>query len=276
MISIDGKTYGDILARLRAERPLVHHITNLVVSHVTANITLAAGGLPVMANAVDEVEEMVNAASALVLNIGTLTPVQVEAMRLAGRRARQRGIPVVFDPVGAGATRMRTEAARRILDEVRPAIIRGNAAEISILAGQGGQVRGVESVGAAADLPEVAAALAREQQAVVAITGPQDVVCDGRRLALVDNGHPLMGSITGTGCMSTTVVACFAAVERDPLTATAAALAFFGLAGETAARRCGGGPGSFQVALHDAVALLGPSDLAAGASVALGDGREAR
>ncbi|MGQ9715620.1 MAG: hydroxyethylthiazole kinase, partial [Anaerolineae bacterium] len=142
---------AEALARLREQRPLIHHITNFVVMNDTANVTLHIGGLPVMAHAREEVAEMVEAAGALVLNPGTLTPAWVESMLVAGRQANARGIPVVLDPVGAGATRLRTEAAQRLLEEVRIAIVRGNLGEISTLAGLGGTVKGVESLGGGAD-----------------------------------------------------------------------------------------------------------------------------
>ena len=144
---------GDTLRRLREAKPLVHQITNYVVMNETANATLAVGALPVMAHAREEVEEMVAIAGALVLNIGTLSPDWVEAMLLAGRAANERGVPVVLDPVGAGATAYRTETAKRLLDEVRVTVLRGNAGEVATLVGVAAEVRGVESIGAAAVLP---------------------------------------------------------------------------------------------------------------------------
>ena len=261
---------GRILEEVRSRRPLVHHITNLVVTNVTANATLAIGALPVMAHAYEEVEEMVQAAGALLLNIGTLTPSTVESMVAAGRKANELGIPVVLDPVGAGATRLRLNSARRLLEELKLAVVRGNAAEIGILAGRGGEIKGVESLGATGDLKETAVSLALETGAVVAITGKQDILSDGRRLALVDNGHPMLGTVTGTGCMATTMIAAFAAVEKDYLVAAAGALACFGLAGERAAEGAEG-PGSFQVALFDWLYRLRGEDLERGARVTMLD-----
>ena len=183
-----------LLARLREQKPLVHHITNDVTVSECANITLCMGGLPVMAYAPEEAAQMAAAAGALVLNIGTLSVGQVEAMITAGKSANQAGIPVVLDPVGAGATTLRTESAQRILREVKVTVIKGNKAEISILAGSGGQIRGVESVGEYSDIMETARSLARRENCIVVVTGPEDIITDGRRLWLAANGHPLMGT----------------------------------------------------------------------------------
>lgn len=246
---------ADRLAAIRSRKPLLHHITNLVVMNETANATLAIGALPVMAHATEEVAEMVGAAGALVLNIGTLTPETVESMLVAGKRANELGVPVVFDPVGAGATRLRTDSAHRILRDVKVAIVRGNAGEVGVLAGAGGEVKGVESLGVKGDVAEIGRALARRYGATAAITGKRDVITDGRRTAYVDNGHVMLTAITGTGCTATTIVAAFAAVEPDPVLAATAGLVAFGIAGEVAAERSAG-PGTFQAALFDALYAL--------------------
>lgn len=246
---------AELMSRVRTRKPLIHHITNLVVMNETANITLCTGALPVMAHAPEEVAEMAGAASALVLNIGTLSTEQIEAMLLAGKRANQRGIPIVLDPVGAGATRLRTESAMRLLSELSIAIVRGNLAEIGVLAGFQAKISGVESLGVAAEPVEVAQKLAQKFHCVAAITGVVDVISDGSRIASVSNGHAMMSTVTGTGCMATTVVACYAAVEPDKLLATSSALAVYGLAGEIAAKSAKG-PGSFHVGLYDALAGL--------------------
>lgn len=271
-----GARAAAALARVREQQPLIHHITNEVVMNDTANVTLHLGALPVMAQAVEEVAEMVGQAGALLLNLGTLTAERVEAMRLAGQRAGQRGIPVVLDPVGAGATAYRTQTALGLLDQLRITVMRGNLGEMAALAGQTGMVRGVESVASGGDAAAVACALARRWRMVVAITGARDVVADGERLLGVDNGHPWLTTVTGTGCMATTVIAAFVAVDPDPLRATAAALACFGLAAEAAAAGTGTGrstepgapgPASFKVALLDRLYHLSPEDLAAGALI---------
>ncbi len=251
---------GADLAAIRERRPLVHQITNYVVMNETANATLALGALPVMAHALQEVEEMAAAASALVLNIGTLSDEWVEAMALAGRAANSRGTPVVLDPVGAGATRYRTETALRLLDELDVAVVRGNAAEIATLAGQEAEIHGVEAVGGAGG-PELAREAARVLGCVAAVTGRVDHVSDGQRSYALANGHELLGTVTGTGCMATAITGCFLAVRGDdPLDAAAEALVAFGVAGEDAAESASG-PGSFHVALYDAIYALDPETL---------------
>jgi hydroxyethylthiazole kinase len=252
-----ARAAGRALVVLRAARPLVHHLTNSVVTNDTANLTLLAGASPVMAHALEEVEDMVTLASALVLNIGTLDPAQVEAMRRAGRRARERGVPIVLDPVGAGATAYRTRVAHELIAEVRPTVVRGNAGEIGTLAGTGGEVRGVDSVGASADPRTAVEHAARRFAAVAAITGRLDYLSDGHRTLVVDHGHPWLTQLTGTGCMATSMIGAFLAVEPDAVLATAAALACFGLAAESAAL-VSTGPGTFKAALFDAVAALDP------------------
>ncbi len=249
---------GEALRRLRERRPLVHQITNYVVMNETANATLAIGALPVMAHAREEVEQMASAAGALVLNIGTLSPPWVEAMLLAGRAANAAGVPVVLDPVGAGATDYRTDTARRIAGEVELAVVRGNAAEIATLAGREAEIHGVESVGTESNA-ELARAAARALGTVAAVTGPVDHVSDGATVNAVANGHPLLAMVTGTGCMSTAITGCFLAVA-PPLEAATAALAAFGVAGEDAAVGAHG-PGSFHVGLYDALAALDPDTL---------------
>jgi hydroxyethylthiazole kinase len=252
---------GTTLRALRDRKPLVHQITNYVVMNETANATLALGALPVMAHAREEVEEMVSLASALVLNIGTLSPQWVEAMLVAGKAANANGVPVVLDPVGAGATRYRTETARRILDEVRVTVLRANQGEMATLVGIQAEVRGVESGavgGEPADLTRVAA---RNLGLVAAVTGVVDHVSDGDRVIAVANGHALLAQVTGTGCMSSAITGCFVAVKQDAaLEAAAEALAAFGVAGEDAADGAKG-PGSFHVGLYDALAGLDPETL---------------
>ena len=254
-------TAGADLRVLRERKPLVHQITNYVVMNETANVTLALGALPVMAHAPEEVEEMASVAGALVLNIGTLSSQWIEAMLLAGRAANAAGVPIVLDPVGAGATRFRTETANRILAEVDVAVVRGNPAEVAILAGRKAEIRGVESISAAGETTELARVAATELACVASVTGAIDHVSDGQRVVAVANGHQLLGTVSGTGCMSTAVTACFLAVRRDdPLEAAAEALAAFGVAGEDAADDARG-PGSFHVALYDALYNLAPERL---------------
>jgi hydroxyethylthiazole kinase len=252
---------GDLLREVRERKPLVHQITNYVVMNETANATLALGALPVMAHAREEVEEMAALAGALVLNIGTLSPAWVEAMLAAGRSANAHGVPVVLDPVGAGATRYRTETAKGLLDEVDVAVLRGNAGEVATLVGVEAEVRGVESIGAGADPAELARTAARTLGLVASVTGPVDHVSDGERVVAVANGDPLLATVTGTGCMSTAITGCFLAAGPDaPLDAAVAALVAFGVAGEDAAREAKG-PGTFHAGLYDALAALDPATL---------------
>ncbi|MDQ2960697.1 MAG: hydroxyethylthiazole kinase [Candidatus Dormibacteraeota bacterium] len=251
-------TPGDSLRRLRAAPPLVHQITNFVVMNETANATLALGGLPVMAHAPEEVAEMASIAGALVLNIGTLTTEWVDSMFLAGRAANSAGVPVVLDPVGVGATRLRTESARRILREVQVTVLRGNLAEVATLAGLSAEIRGVEAIGAADDIADIARAAASTLGLVAAVTGPVDAVSDGDVVLRVSNGHPMLATVTGTGCIASALTGCILAVNRDRATGAAAeALVLLGIAGEDAAVGARG-PGSFHVNLYDALAALSP------------------
>jgi hydroxyethylthiazole kinase len=252
---------GATLRELRERKPLVHQITNYVVMNETANATLALGALPVMAHAREEVEEMTRLARALVINIGTLSPHWVEAMLAAGKAANAAGVPVVLDPVGVGATTYRTETAKRILGDVRVAVLRGNAGELATLVGVEAEVRGVESMGVGGEAGELARAAARNLGLVASVTGAVDHVSDGERVLAVTNGHELLGTVTGTGCMSSAITGCFLAVKKDaPMEAAAEALAAFGVAGEDAARDAKG-PGSFHVNLYDALAALDPASL---------------
>ena len=251
---------GSTLASIRNEKPLVHQITNYVVMNETANATLALGALPVMAHAREEVEEMVGLASALVINIGTLSPAWVGAMLDAGLAANAKGIPVVVDPVGAGATTYRTDTAKRLLDIVDVTVLRGNAGEIATLVGVEAEVRGVESIGAGGDPADLARRAARALGVVASVTGAVDHVSDGETVLSVANGHELLATVTGTGCMSTAITGCFLAANDSALEAAAEALAAFGVAGEDAAKDAKG-PGTFHAALYDALYNLDPATL---------------
>jgi hydroxyethylthiazole kinase len=250
------------VAEMRRRRPLVHNITNYVVMDFSANALLAAGASPVMAHAAEEVREMVALAGALVLNIGTLSGPWIEAMFLAGAEARSRRVPVVLDPVGAGATVIRTETALGLVREIQPSIVRGNASEILALAQAGGETRGVDSTQAVEQTHGVARDLARKFGTTVAVTGPEDFVTDGTRAVRVANGHALMARVTGTGCVASALTGAFAAVEADPWMAATATLVFYGIAGELAAQG-GPGPGEFRVRLIDALDRIGPEDVTA-------------
>ena len=243
------------LAKVRETKPLVHNITNFVVMNFTANVLLAAGAAPVMAHAENEVEEMVAFAKALVLNIGTLDDAWIASMLKAGRKASALGVPIILDPVGAGATKLRTETAKRILAETNVTLVRGNASEILALGGGAAKTRGVDSADSVDAAAERAGTLARELGVPVAITGPVDFITDGKRVVRVANGHPLMGCVTGTGCGATAIIGAFAGVDADPVSAAATALAYYGLAGEYAADGAAG-PGSFMIRFLDALHSL--------------------
>jgi hydroxyethylthiazole kinase len=242
----------EIFEKVRKEKPLVHHITNWVTIYDCANMTRAFGALPVMAHAKEESGDMAAIASALVLNIGTLTPELIESMVVAAKSANRKGIPVVLDAVGVGATRFRDESAAKLLEDVRVDIIKGNSSEVARLAGLNVSTRGVESTKVDTDLKEVAKKLAKERKAVVVITGKEDIVSDGRTTYIVRNGHEMMSKVVGTGCMAASVIGAFAAVEKDYAKAAAAALSVYGIAGELAGEECDG-PGSFKGLLYDVV-----------------------
>ncbi|MFC4322187.1 hydroxyethylthiazole kinase [Litchfieldia salsa] len=233
---------------LRSETPLVHNITNVVVTNFTANGLLALGASPVMANAIEEVADMAKIAGALVLNIGTLTADSVEAMIVAGKTANQFNKPVIFDPVGAGATPYRTETARRILAEVNVSVLRGNAAEIANVIGEEWSIKGVDAGEGAGDVVSLAQKAAQMLNTVVVITGKQDIIANGKETFIVENGHPILTKVTGTGCLLTSVIGAFTAVEDNLMEATTAALVCYGVAAEIAAEIKGQeGPGSFQI-----------------------------
>ena len=261
MTMIDQISAG--LQAVRAQRPLIHNITNYVVMNSTANALLALGASPVMAHAVEEVEELAANAGAVVLNIGTLSPPWIEAMFRAGRAARTHGVPVVLDPVGAGATSLRTRTARRLLAEAGPTVVRGNASEILALLEDDAHARGVDSRHTVDQARAAALQLARAHQTVVAVTGPEDFVTDGTRQARIRNGHPLMARITGSGCAASAIIGALAAVQPDPYTAAVAGLVVFGIAGEMAATDLPL-PGTFQVRLIDALDEIEESELRRG------------
>ena len=244
-----------------AQAPLVHSITNLVVMNFNANALLALGASPVMAHAELEVRDMVGIAQALVLNIGTLEPDWIRAMKLALAAARERGIPVVLDPVGAGATPYRNAALADLLQAGAPTIVRGNASEIMSLAGLAVRTRGVDSAASSLEAVEAARSLARELGAVVCVSGADDHVVDASgRWATLSNGHPWMTRVTGVGCSASALVGAFAAVQPDAWRATLAAMAHLGVVGETAVERVqavGAGVGRLQTELLDGLQLLG-------------------
>ncbi len=260
MFDLAGKTAENI-KKIRENKPLIHNITNFVVMNYTANVLLAMGASPVMAHAENEVEEMVAFAGSLVLNIGTLTDQWVDAMVLAGKKATTLGKPIILDPVGSGATAMRTAAAKRILAETKVSVVRGNASEILSLGVEGAGGRGVDALHAVDDAGVVAKQLAQDLRTTLAITGPVDLVTDGARVVRVEGGHNLMPLVTGTGCSATATIGAFLAVDPDAFSAAATGLAFFGIAGEQAGA-VSSGPGTFMINLLDALHSLSPEEVA--------------
>lgn len=258
-----------LLSRVKEQKPLVHHLTNYVTVNDCANMVLAVGGSPVMADEAAEVAEMTALAAALVLNIGTLNSRVIESMLLAGQKANELGIPVILDPVGVGATGLRKATAERIMQNTRVAVVRGNMAEIKTLAGIQAQLKGVDSLDTTAGAEDVAVKLAQRLQCVVAVTGARDVISDGQRVCLIDNGHPLLAQVTGTGCMCTSLVGAYAGVTKDYYLSAVAGVTTMGLAGERAAAglAAGEGTGTFRVRLFDHISSLTAKDLREGGKV---------
>jgi hydroxyethylthiazole kinase len=246
-----------LLKKIRDEKPLIHNITNYVVMNFTANSLLAMGASPVMAHAINEVEEMVALARALVINIGTLSNPWITAMLLAGRKANELGVPIILDPVGSGATFLRTNTFRKLITELNITIVRGNASEILSISSSKGTTKGVDAVHDVEHAYKTAREIAQEFGCTVAITGPVDLITDGNKVVRCYNGSPLLGRITGTGCAATATIAAFSSVTKDPLEAASAGLAFFGLAGEVAAEKAKS-PGSLMIALLDALNDITP------------------
>jgi hydroxyethylthiazole kinase len=259
-MSISAKDIARDLELVRRRSPLVHNISNYVAMNLTANALLAVGASPVMAHSPEEVEDMVDIAAALVVNIGTLSGHWVEAMVKAARRAKKKGIPIIYDPVGAGATPYRTRTILELIRAVPPAIVRGNASEIMASAGGRAKTKGVDSGAAAESALAAAGRLCDQRHCVVCVSGETDYIVGKNGMAMVRNGHPLMPRVTGLGCTATALCGAFAAVDPDPFAATAAAMAVMGIAGEIAAERSAG-PASLQVHFLDALHNLGGDDI---------------
>lgn len=247
---------GDRLKLVRERKPLIHNITNLVVMNWTANVLLSAGASPVMSHSPREISDMVAIANALVVNMGTLDDAWTESMRLGLLAARERDLPAVLDPVGAGATPYRTRTALDLLREGKPRVVRGNASEILALAGENGGTQGVDSSRASEEALRVARDLAKTFGTTICVSGASDFVTDGRRTFRIDNGHPLMTRVTGMGCAATSLVGVFFSLEPR-LESVAAAMALMGVAGERAADSAKG-PGSFAISFLDELAEIKP------------------
>jgi hydroxyethylthiazole kinase len=239
-----------LLERIKKNKPVVHHLTNWVTIYDCANVVKVLGASPVMAHAREEVAQMVEIASSLVLNIGTLTVDFVEAMKEAAQSANKKGIPVVLDVCGAGATSLRDRKSFELLDEVGIAIIKGNASEVARIAGERVSTKGVDATAVDKNMIQVAKDLAGKRQCTVVVTGKEDIVAGGKKTFIVKNGTPLMTHIVGTGCMATSVIGAFAAVEKDLVLASAAALVCFEIAAECAEGKSQG-PGTFKERFFD-------------------------
>ena len=262
----DTERLIQVLSRVREQKPVVHAITNWITANEVASSLHAIGARPIMAIASEEVEEITSRADALVLNLGTPSPARIEAMLLAGFQANKDGHPVLFDPVGVSASKFRIESCERVLSALRVTVIRGNQSEIGTLAGRKGRLAGVDAVTGPGDLAQASQDLSKKTGAVVVASGPQDLIVFSGRKVMVENGHPMMGLVTGTGCMLTAVIGAFNAVESDPMVATVSAMAFFGLAGEQAALRANG-PGTFKSALLDTLFSLTADQMRKGIKV---------
>lgn len=247
-----GSEFSSYLDRVRERRPLVHHITNYVTVNDCANICICAGGSPVMTDG-EDTADMVAISSATVLNIGTLNGRTIGSMRVAADTAHSKGIPMLLDPVGAGATGFRTETAEDLMSR-HPTVIKGNAGEIGVLSGTGGDVQGVDSHGYS-DAAEAARTLARMTGAIVVASGPVDYVSDGETTLRLSNGCGYLETVSGTGCMLSSVVGCYIGACGRDITAVAAAVTAFNVAAEVASETCHG-PGSFKVALMDSMFSL--------------------
>lgn len=247
------------VAAIREKAPLIHNITNYVVMNSTANALLALGASPVMAHAAEEVEEMVTQAAAvggaLVINIGTLSLPWIESMSLAMAAAKKNSLPIIFDPVGAGATSLRTETCRRLLNATPPTIIRGNASEILALHHSGMRTKGVDSSRTSAAAIEAAQNLAHTFGCMVCVSGGEDIITDGETVNTVANGHLMMTKVTGMGCTASALIGAFAAVNLRPLEAATHAMVVMGIAGELAAEKAAG-PGTLQLYFYDSLYTL--------------------
>jgi hydroxyethylthiazole kinase len=257
---LTSQTVWQNVADIRNKSPLVHNITNYVVMNTTANALLAIGASPIMAHAKEEMEEMTALAGALVINIGTLSRNWVEAMSSAASFAKRRGIPIVLDPVGAGASKLRTETSLSLISESSPGIIRGNASEIIALSLSEAKTKGVDSVHASSDAVEMGKDIAREHDCVVSISGEIDYITDGEASLSVNNGNAMMPKVTGMGCAASALTGAFAAVNPNLLQASANAMAVMGIAGELAAEKAEG-PGTLQLHFYDALYNLCQGDI---------------
>ena len=256
------KDLSAFIAQVRKNKPLVHHITNYVTVNSCANITLAIGASPIMADAIGEAADVAAIASAVVINMGTLNEHIIPSMVAAGKSANAKGIPIVFDPAGAGASKLRNKTASQLIDKVKLSVLRGNISEIKSIAGMKAEIQGVDAsesdVTSKSSAGQIAKALAKKLGCVVVISGNVDTISDGERIAYVENGVAMLGNLTGTGCMCSSLIGslCGAVADR-PFEAAVCAMLCMGIAGEQAYQKAGQlGNGSFYISLLDAVSLI--------------------
>ncbi len=255
-----AKFAAETLEKVKRKKPVIHSITNFVVMNSTANVLLALGASPIMAHAMEEMEDIAAISNALIINMGTLSKPWIQSMNAAARLARIVSKPYVLDPVGSGATRFRTQTAHELIRYAPPTAIRGNASEIMSLSSQGAQTRGVDSTHSVDDAIGASTQVARNLKTVIAVTGEKDLITDGYRSFMVSGGHPWMAAVTGTGCAATVIVGAFLAVEKDATLAAASALAFFKLVAERAIEGASG-PGSFWVNVLDQIYAITPLEV---------------
>ncbi|ACL76338.1 hydroxyethylthiazole kinase [Ruminiclostridium cellulolyticum] len=249
-----------LISEVRSKKPLIHNITNYVTVNDCANVTLAIGASPIMADDIDEAADITSISSALVINIGTLNKRTIESMILSGKKANEKGIPVIFDPVGAGASALRNETTSTILDKIKISVLRGNLSEISYIAGRNASTKGVDASEAdiqSNDSIAVAKAAAVKLGCVVAVTGAVDVISDGKNVVTVLNGHKMLSNVTGTGCMTTALVGSFCGAVKDYFKAAVAGVTVMGISGEIAYEAAGHkGTGSYHIAIIDAISRM--------------------
>lgn len=249
----------DLLYETREKNPLIHNITNYVTVNDCANAILAIGASPIMADDIAEVKEIVSISSALVINMGTLNQRTIASMIMAGRKANELNIPVILDPVGAGASTLRNKTVQEILSQVEIDVIRGNLSEISFLAGFKASTKGVDTaiVDEKNDAIGIGKLVSDKYSCIVGITGKIDIISDGIRFAEIANGHKLLSKVTGTGCMTSALVSSFCGVTKDYYTATVAGIATMGISGEIAFEKTGIiGTGSFHISIINALSNM--------------------
>ncbi|MEE1117894.1 hydroxyethylthiazole kinase [Methanosphaera sp.] len=263
----------NLIEKLRQESPLTHCITNVVTVRDCANAVLAVGGSPIMANAPEEAEEIVSIANSLVINIGTLTEEQIETMKKSAKQAAKMEKPFVLDPVGIGISKIRNETPIDIIKESKPAIIRGNLSEIKAIATFYGildectTAKGVDVADTdiiSEDTLEINAQIvkniAEKLDTTIAVSGPIDIVSNGKEVYALKNGNPMMANITGTGCMLGCIMGAYAAID-DSLLAAITATTVMSIAGEIAAKTAtdnNQGTGSFGTYLIDELSKMNP------------------